>query len=92
MPADSVIEVPGLVEEGVPRGIPVGTLPDHVSGLVRHELAIQDVAVEAAVAGSRDLAMRALLLDPVVTNARAAERFLDDVLRAHRDHLPRFWS
>jgi alpha-galactosidase len=92
LPADSVIEVPGLVEEGVPRGVPVGTLPDHVSGLVRHELAIQTVAVEAAVAGSRDLAMRALLLDPVVTSARAAERFLDDVLRAHRDHLPRFWS
>ena len=92
LPADSVIEVPGLVEEGVPRGVPVGTLPDHVSAIVRHELAIQNVAVEAAVAGSRDLAMRALLLDPVVTSARAAERFLDDVLRAHRDHLPRFWS
>jgi alpha-galactosidase/6-phospho-beta-glucosidase family protein len=38
------------------------------------------------------LALRALLIDPVVNSVRAAERFLDDVLRIHRDHLPRFWS
>jgi alpha-galactosidase/6-phospho-beta-glucosidase family protein len=36
--------------------------------------------------------MRALLLDPVVTSAPAAERFLDDALRIHRAWLPRFWS
>jgi alpha-galactosidase len=92
LPADSVIEVPGLVEAGIPRGVPVGSLPERVAALVRHELAIQDVAVEAAVLGSRDLALRALLLDPVVTSVRAAERFLDDILKVHRALLPRFWS
>ena len=92
LPADSVVEVPGLVEDGVARGVSVGSMPEHVAALVRHELAIQEVAVEAAEEGSRDLAMRALLLDPVVTNARAAERFLDEVLRVQRASLPRFWS
>jgi alpha-galactosidase len=92
LPADSVVEVPGLVEDGVPRGVPVGALPEPVAALVRHELAIQDAAVEAALEGSRDLAMRALLLDPVVTDVHAAERFLDAILAAHRAYLPRFWS
>jgi alpha-galactosidase len=92
LPRHSVVEVPGIVEDGVARGVHVGSLPEHVAALVRHELAIQDVAVEAAIDGSRDLAMRALLVDPVVTSERAAERFLDDVLRTHRAHLPRFWS
>jgi alpha-galactosidase len=92
MPLNAVVEAPGLVQDGVPRGIPVGSLPDPVAALVRHELSIQEVAVEAAVEGSRDLALRALLLDPVVNGARAAEQFLDDVLRSHRDVLPRFWS
>ena len=69
-----------------------GALPEPVAALVRHELAIQDAAVEAAVEGSRDLAMRALLLDPVVTDVHAAERFLDAILAAHRAYLPRFWS
>jgi alpha-galactosidase len=92
LPVDSVVEVPGLVEAGMTRGVGVGALPEHVAALVRHELAIQDVAVQAAVEGSRDLALRALLLDPVVASERAAERFLDDVLRIHRPFLPRFWS
>jgi alpha-galactosidase len=92
LPADSVVEVPGLVEDGVTRGVAVGAIPEHVAALLRHELSIQDLAVEAAVEGSRDLALRALLLDPVVNSAPAAERFLDDVLRVHRAWLPRFWS
>lgn len=92
LPADTVVEVPGLVEEGLPQGVRVGSLPEPVAALVRHELAIQDVAVAAAMEGSRDLALRALLLDPVVNSARAAEAFLEDVLRVHRTWLPRFWS
>jgi alpha-galactosidase len=92
LPMDSVVEVPGIVEDGVARGVPVGAMPEHVAALLRHELAIQEVSVEAAMHGSRDLAMRALLLDPVVGDARAAERFLDDILSTHRAVLPRFWS
>lgn len=92
LPADSIVEVPGLIDAGVPGGVPVGALPAPIGALVRHELAIQDLAVEAALEGSRDLALRALLIDPVVTSARSAEGYLDDVLRAHRAYLPRFWS
>ena len=92
LPADSVIEAPGLVEDGQPIGIPVGAMPEAVASLVGRELAIQDVAVEAALEGSRDLALQALLLDPVVSSVYAAEAFLDDVLDTHREHLARFWS
>ena len=92
LPLDSVVEAPGHVEDGVTRGVAVGSIPEHVAALLRHELAVQDLAVEAAMEGSRDLALRALLVDPMVNSARAAERFLDDVLRSHRAWLPRFWS
>src|SRR4029079_9957693 len=92
LPLDSVVEGAGLVEDGVARGVPVGALPEQVTALVRHELAIQDAAVEAAVEGSRDLAMRALLFEPLVTDVHVAERFLDAILDAHRAYLPRFWS
>jgi alpha-galactosidase len=90
--ADSVVEVPGLIANGAPGGVALGSLPEPVAALLRHEAAIQDAAVEAAVDGSREAALRALLLDPVVTSVRAAEAFLDDILRVHRAYLPRFWS
>jgi len=92
LPVESVIEVPGMVEAGEARGVPVGRLSEPVAALVRRELEVQDVAVRAAVEGSRDLALQALLIDPVVASVPAAERFLDDALRIHRAHLPRFWS
>jgi alpha-galactosidase len=92
LPPESAVEVPGLVEDGAPRGIDVGAIPEPVAALIRHELSIQDLAVEAAMEGSRDLAMQALLIDPVVSSARAAAAFLDEALRVHRSWLPRFWS
>jgi alpha-galactosidase len=92
LPADSIVEVPGVVQDGSPCGVSVGAMPEPIAALLRHELAVQEVAVEAALEGSRELALEALLLDPVVSSVRAAEAFLDDVLRTHRAHLPRFWS
>jgi alpha-galactosidase len=92
LPSAAVVEVPGLVDRDGPNGVAVGSLPEPIETLVRHELAIQDLAVEAARQGSRELALRALLLDPIVNSARAAGSFLDDVLRLHRELLPRFWS
>jgi len=90
--ADAVIEVPGMIEDGDFRGIDVGRLTTPVAAMVQQEIAIQELAVEAAVTGSRSLALQALLIDPCVHSARAAEAFLDDVLTAHRSQLPAFWG
>jgi alpha-galactosidase len=88
--SDAVVEVAGRIEAGVPSGRPVGGLPVPVRGLVERELEIQELAVAAAVEGSRALALQALLVDPLVHDARAAEAFLDGVLTRHRAYLPRF--
>ncbi len=92
LPADAVIEVPGIIENGAYRGMDVGRLSTPVAAMVQQEIAIQELAVEAAVTGSRSLALQALLIDPCVHSAKAAEAFLDDVLSAHRTQLPAFWS
>jgi len=87
---DAVVEVPGIIEDGDFRGMDVGRLATPVAAMVRQEIAIQELVVEAAVTGSRTLALQALLIDPCVHSARAAEAFLDDVLSAHRAYLPAF--
>lgn len=90
LPFDAVVEVPGRIADGVAGGERVGGLPGPVDAMVRREIEIQKLAVDAAVRGSRELALEALLLDPVVQSARAAEAFLDDVLRLHASYLPTF--
>ncbi len=89
---DVVIEVPGMIEDGVWRGLAVGSLPGSVAAMVQHEIEVQKLAVQAAVEGSRSLALQALLIDPVVHSARAAEAFLDEALEIHRRYLPAFFA
>jgi alpha-galactosidase len=89
---DAVVEVPGIIEDGDFRGVQVGRLAGPVAAMVQNEIAIQELAVEAAVTGSRDAALQALLIDPCVQSARAAEAFLDEILTAHRAYLPAFWG
>ena len=67
---DAVIEVPGLIEDGTFRGMQVGRLAEPVRAMVQHEIEIQKVAVDAAMTGSRDLALQALLIDPCVHSAQ----------------------
>jgi alpha-galactosidase len=92
LPEDAVVEVPGIIENGDYRGMQVGHLAAPVAAMIQREIAIEELAVEAAVIGSRELALQALLIDPCVHSARAAEAFLEDILTAHRPHLPAFWT
>jgi alpha-galactosidase len=85
-----VVEVPGLTEKGEVSGVRVGHLPGPIVSMVAREVEIQRLVADAAVSGSREMALRALLIDPVVHSARAAEAFLDDVLSTHRPYLPMF--
>lgn len=89
---DAVIEVPGLIEDGTFRGMQVGRLAEPVRAMVQHEIEVQKIAVDAAMTGSRTLALQALLIDPCVHSAAAAEAFLDDVLEEQRELLPLFWD
>jgi alpha-galactosidase len=87
---DAVVEVPGVVADGGVRGDRAGALPGPVAAMVQNEVEIQKLAVDAAVTGSRDLALAALLIDPVVNSARKAEALLNDILATHADYLPQF--
>lgn len=87
---DAVVEVPGEVADGTVRGLAVGALPGPVAAMVQNEVEIQKLAVDAAVTGSCDLALQALLIDPVVNSAQKAEELLDDILTTHAAYLPQF--
>ena len=92
LPHDAVVEVPGIIENGDFCGMQVGRLAEPVAAMVRNEIAIEELAVEAAVTGSREAALQALLIDPCVHSAHAAEAFLEEILSVHRPYVPAFWT
>jgi alpha-galactosidase len=92
LPSWAVVEVPAVAGPDGVQGVQVGALPAGVAALLNTQAHVQDLVVEAAVHGSRQLALQALLADPVVHSAEAAERTLDELLSVHSPYLPQFSS
>jgi alpha-galactosidase/6-phospho-beta-glucosidase family protein len=66
----------------------VGSLPEGFAAMIRQQHAIQKLVVQAYAQRSRSLLLQALLLDPVVTSATAAEKVLDTMLGLQAAYLP----
>ena len=92
LPEGAIIEIPGLINADGVTGVPVGEMPEGIVELLRREIAISHLTVDAVVAGDRELALQALLLDPVVRDLDIAREILDDYLKTYREHLPTFWE
>jgi len=90
LPADAVVEVPAAVGASGIVGQRIGELPQGIAALCNTQVAVQKLVVEAAVTGSRQVALQAMLADPVIQSADAATQCLDELLRVHAAHLPQF--
>lgn len=90
LPDDAIVEVPAVVSGAGVSPLRMDTLPAGIASLCATQIGVQGLAVEAAVTGSRDLALQALLADPVIRSAKAAEAILDELLILETEHLPQF--
>jgi len=87
LPADAAVEVPVLVDAAGIHPISLGPLPDAIAKLLTTQVNVQQLAVEAAVRGSKEIALQALLIDPVVNSASAAVKLLDELWEANRPYI-----
>jgi 6-phospho-beta-glucosidase len=90
LPDDAVVEVPAVVDVTGAHPLPQRPLPPEMLGLVEHCKAYERLAVEAALTGSRDAVVRALVANPLVGQYPVAAELADDLLAANRRYLPRF--
>jgi alpha-galactosidase len=88
LPADCAVEVSAVASGDGVTGDQTDDLPPAFTATLRHEVAVQQLVADAALLGSRDAALQALLLDPVVASSRAAEAILADYEAAHADLWP----
>jgi len=91
LPLGAIVETPGLVDGNGVQGIAVGALPEGIAELLRRELTVARLCVDAAVSGDRQTALQCLLLDPMITDLDVGKQILDDYLETYRDYLPQFW-
>jgi 6-phospho-beta-glucosidase len=91
LPDDAVVEVPARIDRDGAHPVSLAPLAPELLGLVQQAKAYERLAARAAVDGDRDAALRALLANPLVGRFDLAERLLDALLDANREHLPRFF-
>ena len=84
---NAAVEVPVMVDATGVHAISHGPLPDGVARLLTMQVNVQEMAVEAAVRASKDLALQALLIDPVVNSADAAAKILDELWDINRQYI-----
>ncbi|HVC79289.1 MAG TPA: hypothetical protein VNL35_02160 [Chloroflexota bacterium] len=90
LPDEAIVETPAVISGMGVLPLRMGALPPLVSELCRREAAHVEMVVDAAVQGSRDLALQALALDPLVDDLDMARAILDDYLSTYQEMLPQF--
>jgi 6-phospho-beta-glucosidase len=88
--ADAVCELPCLIDADGAHPRPQRPLPPEMLGLVEQVKAYERLTVRAAVTGDHDVALQALMANPLVGSFDVARPLLDALLAAHRAHLPQF--
>ena len=91
LPAGCTVEVPCLVDGNGVQPTHIGALPPQLAALIRTNVNVQELTVEAALTGRREHVYHAAMLDPHT----AAELDLDQIhalvdalLDAHGDWVP----
>jgi len=87
LPPDAAVEVPVVADAAGIHPVSLGPLPDPVAKLLATQVSVQQLAVEAAVHASKEIALQALLIDPVVNSADAAVRLLDELWNVNRPYI-----
>ena len=87
LPPDAAVEVPVMTDAAGIHPISLGPLPDPIAKLLNTQVSVQQLAVEAAVHASKEIALQALLIDPVVNSASAAVKLLDELWDVNRCYI-----
>ncbi|MEA2653080.1 MAG: 6-phospho-beta-glucosidase [Chloroflexota bacterium] len=92
LPDAAVVEIPARIDRDGAHPLPLAPLAPEMRGLVQAAKAYEELAIEAAVSGDRQTALRALLANPLVGEWAVAVPLLDALLEANRALLPRFFG
>ncbi|HHN46973.1 MAG TPA: hypothetical protein ENN09_05980 [Planctomycetes bacterium] len=90
LPYDAVIECPAIASGGALKAIQQKPLKPAIAGTLASRFQWVETVVEAALEGSRDKFVQALILDGSVTSVEIAEKLADDLLAAQAEYLPQF--
>lgn len=92
-PDEFIIEVTAKITKDGP--IPykfINEFPIQIKGLISQIKQFEILGAEAAVEGSYEKALLAMVTNPLIANDFEGHRLLDEMLEAHKEYLPNFYK
>ena len=86
LPFDAAVEVPVAADITGVHPLSV-TLPEPIARMLTPQVMVQQMSVDAAMHGSKQMALQALLMDPVINSADAAVKLLDELWEHNRTYI-----
>ncbi|MCK4436460.1 hypothetical protein KAU86_00765 [bacterium] len=93
LPQDICVEVPVLVNRRGFNPIHVGALPPQCAALDNINIAVEEMAVEAALSGDPELVFQAVAYDPLtaaVLSLSEIKKMVNEMLKKNKKYLPQF--
>ena len=90
LPAKSSIEAACVITKDGPKPLALGELKAPINGIIQTLKSFEHIVVDAAVTGSRELAITALNVNPLCPSDNLANDVFDALLEAHKQYLPQF--
>ncbi|MDY6834323.1 MAG: hypothetical protein SVY53_05925 [Chloroflexota bacterium] len=87
LPKNQIVEVPAIIDSQGIHGIQLPNYPKAFAGLLMNQVAVNDLTTEAVITGSKETILQALLVDPIIDDAHAAEEMLDAFLKLQQPYL-----
>jgi len=90
LPRDGVVEVACMIGRTGIHPCYYGRLPEHLAALCRSNMAFFELAVEAVLQQDREMAMRALMMDPLtaaVCSLAEIKAMFDELYEAEKEYI-----
>jgi alpha-galactosidase len=91
LPAGCTVEVPCLVDGNGVQPTHIGALPPQIAALIRTNINVQELTVEAALTGKREHVYHAAMLDPHTAaelDLDQIHQLVDELIDAHGEWIP----
>jgi alpha-galactosidase len=91
LPEGAMIELPARIYADRYEGEAFGDMPLVLRSWLLRIVDVQELTLQAAMTGDRQLLRQALVIDPLTVSIEDAEHIIDDLLAAEADDLPAVW-
>ncbi len=92
LPDDCAVEVTCTLTGKGPVPYNFGSFKPQERGLLQLMKSMEELTIEAAVTGDRGTLLQAFMMNPLITSGNVAKQVMEELLEAHKKHLPNFFQ